>query len=767
MQSAEWRSQQQWDIPEAFQQWFRSQGAPFNHPCLAQLLWQRGIRDPDTAQGFLNPDQYTPTPPTAFGEEMQRAITRLQQARDRQEKVYIWGDFDADGLTATAVLWEGLAEFFRPHETLFYTIPNRLTESHGLSLNGLDCLKAEGCNLIVTCDNGSHNLAELAYAQDLGIDVIVTDHHTLPPERPPVAAIINPRCFPPEHPLAHLSGVAVAYKLLEALYAHLPNIPKRSLEDSLDLVAIGLIADLVNLKGDGRYLAQRGLQRLQQQLTTRTRPGVAKLLELCRKTGDRPTDIGFGLGPRINALSRIHGDASEGVLLLTSQDVALAESIAEQAEWTNLYRKEVQQRTFQQVVAKLQYLDLNNTSVIVLSDRQWPVGILGLVANQIVQTYHRPTLLLCEEEVDGEWIARGSARSIAGIDLYDLLHRQSHLLSRYGGHPFAAGLSLSLANLPLFAEAINQDLRQQGQLPNAEKIADLTLTLAEIGDGTALFHALKTLEPCGMGNPTPCFLIHNVWFERATTRTLRDRYQQKLSYQRTSFLLRDDSTSQGMSGLLWGQWAADLPKSRCTVLVELDHNTSVKPNGYHLRVIAIYSQTDPFNNPTPESPWILDWRDGSSEPAEIDILPVPDCPYTWDNLEPLATQAKLNQQKLALTYSSDRILSAHDRWQTLIGVAKFLARTGTIISPSDLCDRCQLTPGTLQLGLSTLQSIGFTVQQTQSGIQFQRDAQSIPSAASEERIQNCLTAIAEETFCQQYFQSTSAEIMQQTLDQRL
>ncbi|NJN24082.1 MAG: single-stranded-DNA-specific exonuclease RecJ, partial [Acaryochloridaceae cyanobacterium RL_2_7] len=287
----------------------------------AQLLWQRGYREPEALEGFLNPDQYQPTPPSAFGKEMEWAVERILQAREKQETVTIWGDFDADGVTATSVLWEGLGQFLDP-ENLNYTIPNRLQASHGLNGEGIELLKESGTRLIITCDTGCTNLKEIEYANGLGMDVIVTDHHTLMPERPPVVALINPRNFEAGHPLATLSGVAVAYKLVEALYLEQPEIPTQPLEELLDLVAIGLIADLVELKGDCRYLAQRGLRKLQTRLGDASiRPGVNQLLTLCRKSGDRPTDISFGIGPRINAVSRIKGEASFCVELLTSRDV--------------------------------------------------------------------------------------------------------------------------------------------------------------------------------------------------------------------------------------------------------------------------------------------------------------------------------------------------------------------------------------------------------------------------------------------------------------
>ncbi|MEM9275146.1 MAG: DHH family phosphoesterase, partial [Cyanobacteria bacterium P01_F01_bin.143] len=226
----------------------------------AQLLWQRGIRDLDTLAAFINPECYQPTSAVAFGEEIDKAIARLSLAYETEEKICIWGDFDADGVTSTSVLWEGLGQFFPQNSQLEYYIPNRLTESHGLNHTGIAQLAASGTKLIVTCDTGSTNLEEIIYAGKLGIDVIVTDHHTLPESRPSVVGIINPRYLPEDHPLYHLSGVAVAYKLVEALYQALPEIPQQPLEYLLDLVAIGLVADLVSLQGDCRYLAQQGIK---------------------------------------------------------------------------------------------------------------------------------------------------------------------------------------------------------------------------------------------------------------------------------------------------------------------------------------------------------------------------------------------------------------------------------------------------------------------------------------------------------------------------
>ena len=231
---------------------------------IAQLLQQRGIIEPQQIRGFLDVNEYEYSSGFEFGQEMKRAVHRLLNARNNDEKVAIWGDFDADGITSTSVLWEGLGEFFKQGETLSYYIPNRLTESHGLNEEGIRRLKEEGVSLIVTCDTGSTNIAEIEIANEIGIDIIITDHHTLPENRPEVISIINPRYFSENHPLYNLSGVAVAYKLIESLYLKYPQIPQQDLEKLLDLVAIGLIADLVALQGDCRYLAQKGIQQLKK-----------------------------------------------------------------------------------------------------------------------------------------------------------------------------------------------------------------------------------------------------------------------------------------------------------------------------------------------------------------------------------------------------------------------------------------------------------------------------------------------------------------------
>ncbi len=779
--------EQQWTLaiteqpPEWFIQTVKQHTPASNGLYAAQLLWQRGIKEKSQLSAFINYKAYQAANPFEFGQEMHLAIACLQKARDRHDKIAIWGDFDADGITSTAVLWDGLGEFFIQNIELVYYIPNRLKESHGLNNEGIDNLAKQGCKLIVTCDTGSTNIDEIIYAKQLGIDVIVTDHHTLPEERPPVTAIINPRYLPKEHQLFHLSGVAVAYKLVEALYQTLPDVPQHPLEDLLDLVAVGLIADLVQLSGDCRYLAQLGIQRLQadfqQPPTARRRPGVGRLLELCQKSGDRPTDISFGLGPRINAVSRIQGDASFCVELLTSRNAKRCNELAEVTELANSRRKSLQKDVQAQVAQKLTQLDLSTTSVIVLEDPQWPAGVLGLVAGQVAQETGRPTILLSTEglgrdrgdEEAGEdeeatspsspsspssSLARGSARSVNSVDLYQLVKDQAHLLHRFGGHPFAAGLSLPIENISLFTAAINQQLRQSlGSTTLKPTVqADIVVKVADLGK--ELFLELKLLEPCGMGNPVPKLLIQNCWFENSWHRNQQDWQGKKVQYIKTEFNIRDDSTKSSFPGIWWGHYKDELPIVRCDCIAELDYNTFKKR--YEIRLIAVRPSENSALN-TQHSPLILDWRNLPTPHSQIPTsrFVLEHCPKNWDDLrvwlQRCFTTKFDHQQQLAIAWSKPNHQPPKEIWRTLVGVAKYLSRTNQLVTRVQLLDKLGISDRTLFLGIKALKYYGFTVTREDRDLQITWNPNNVFETKGDAAVTQFLAAIKEEQFQQNYF----------------
>ncbi|TYQ31221.1 single-stranded-DNA-specific exonuclease RecJ [Pseudanabaena sp. UWO310] len=681
----------------------------------AQLLWQRGFVSPEQVSAFLDIEAYQPTSAFALP-EMAIAIARIQTAYERGETIAIWGDFDADGITATSVLWEGLGQFFAQGDRLVFYIPDRLKESHGISPRGLDELRSQ-CeaadqvlSLIITCDTGSTSLTALSYAQELGIDVIVTDHHTLPDDRPPVTAIINPRYLNSEHPLFHLSGVAVAYKLMEALYATMPEVPPQPLEDLLDLVAIGLVADLVQLTGDCRYLAQKGIEVLRQK----KRLGVRMLLEQCKRVGDRPIDISFGIAPRINAVSRIWGDVRKCVELLTTQDEQLCKALIEQTEMANTQRKALQKRVFKQVQAKIAQLDLSTVGIIVLVDPQWSVGILGLVAGQVVAEYGRPTILCTLE--DG--LAKGSARSLEGINLYDLLKGQEHLLQSFGGHPLAGGLSFPIENLQVLIESIDRSFWSQYGVLQSKKITiDLEVEIADLNKD--LFNALKQLEPFGMGNPYPRLLVRNCHFSDISNANIRTSKGQKVEYIKTEFTLSDRQGNR-IHGDWWGHYSYELPDTPCDIVIELVDNAFRKR--YDVRLIDFHAQSAPLTNEVPAlaksltkadaNLTIIDWR-GKDDTIDLHLVTTicDRCPQSWQDLNTIIASARQANQSLALTYPNPQQINGKIAWQTLVGIAKYLSRTGKEIKRSQLVAKLGIGDrDILQMGFDELQQYGYAVQ---------------------------------------------------------
>ena len=679
----------------------------------AKLLVQRGIIEPEKLAAFLSIEAYQPTSAFAFP-EMSEAIARIQLAYEKKELIAIWGDFDADGITATSVLWEGLGQFFTRGDRLVFYIPDRLKESHGLSIKGLDELRSQcemsgqSLSLIITCDTGSTSSEAINYANTLGIDVIITDHHTLPDVRPPVVAIINPRYLANEHPLFHLSGVAVAYKLMEALYETLPEIPLHPLEDLLDLVAIGLVADLVQLTGDCRYLAQKGIEVLRQK----KRLGVRLLLEQCKRVGDRPIDISFGIAPRINAVSRIWGDVRKCVELLTTSDERLDKSLIEQTELANTQRKALQKKVFKQVQAKIEQIDLSTTGIIVLVDPQWSVGVLGLVAGQVVGEYGRPTILCTLE--DG--IAKGSARSLEGINLYELLKGQEHLLTSFGGHPLAGGLSFPIENLQVLVEAIDQKFwSQYGQLQSKALKIDLEVAIADLNKD--LFNELRQLEPFGMGNPYPKLLVRDCTFSGVSNANIRNQKGQKVEYIKTEFTLSDRLGNQ-IYGDWWGHYSYELPDSTCDVVIELVDNAFRRR--YDARLLDFKVQSPSL---IPELPSlastsskglnlanikILDLRGHDSIELESSTTICDRCPQNWQDFNTIVDIAYQANQSLALVYPNPERTNGAIAWQTLVGIAKYLSRTGKEIKRSQLITKLGIEDQfVLQMGFEALQQYGY------------------------------------------------------------
>lgn len=463
------------------------QAAVGGHPLVAKALVERGLLTPEAVRAFLDPTCYHPVSPFELP-DMAPAVERLQAAIARGERILVWGDFDVDGLTATALLIEALCALGAQVD---WYIPNRRTESHGVHWRSLQPFLGRGVRVLLTCDTGMTAHEVVAMARHAGLDVLITDHHALPPALPQAQAVVNSRRLTEEHPLHDLSGVGVAYKLAEALGMG---------EKGLDLVALGLVADVAPLRGEVRYLVQRGLQALRRV----ERVGLQALLEVAEIASHELDEhqISYALAPRLNALGRM-ADAAVGVELFLTEDLARARVIAAEMEAWNVRRQFLSQQVMAAAQGQIERdRSLLSQPVLVLSHSQWPTGVLGIAAGRLAERYNRPVVLLSTPP--GE-MSRGSARSVPGVDIYAALAAHSQLLASFGGHPMAAGFSIDPDRIPELQRRLVQTVEAQtGGIPlERELLIAAYFTLPELT--LELLDEVTRLAPFGPSNP-PLYL---------------------------------------------------------------------------------------------------------------------------------------------------------------------------------------------------------------------------------------------------------------------
>jgi single-stranded-DNA-specific exonuclease len=465
-----------------------------NADLVLKTLVRRGLSSPAEVLTFIDHTRYTPTPAYELP-DMEKGVQRIYSAIQNNEMIGVWGDFDVDGQTSTAILISTLREL--DAEVIFH-IPVRGPETHGIGLQALQDFLAQGVKVILTCDTGITAHEAIDYAQSQEIDVVVTDHHLLPETLPNACALINPRRLPTVHPLSSLPGAGTAYKFAEAL---LGRFGKQELASQLhDLAALGIIADLADLRGDARFLVQSGISRLR----TSPRPALAAMLESAEIDPSNLTEeqISFTIAPRLNAVGRL-SDANPMVDFLLSHDASEIAVRVNQVEGLNNKRKLLCDQVFFGAQSQIEqdHLLLDHP-VLVLHHLDWPAGVVGIVASRLVEIYHRPAILLTGPP--GEPL-RGSARSVEGVDITAALRRNAHLLRGYGGHPMAAGLSLSEENLPGLKRgldaAVSEALATRGEAGTL--FIDQTISPSEIT--LDLVRSLDLLAPYGPGNPSLVF----------------------------------------------------------------------------------------------------------------------------------------------------------------------------------------------------------------------------------------------------------------------
>jgi len=484
----------------------------------AQLLINRRITDKAEARAFCSPRMTGLLDPLLLP-DMDRALALILPAIEKRRNITIYGDYDADGLTATALLLNFFAELGLP---VAYYIPNRLFEDYGLHPAAVEKLAQAGAELIITVDCGTSNQQAIMLAEQKGIQVVVTDHHKLPRDLNPLCPIVNPQRLEQASPFKDLAGVGLAFFLAVALRAALrekgrfQNRPEPDLRNYLDLVALGTVADLVPLVGQNRILVKNGLERMPASCW----PGLMALQECAElePTAVTAYDLAFKLGPRLNAAGRM-GTAITGLKTLTAPNAIAARDLARELNTLNIQRQAIEKKIVQQIEALINdHPDWAQQKAWVLAKEGWHQGVLGVVASKIMDKYHRPTLILNIQ--DG--VAKGSGRSLDGFDLFQALSSVQHLLLRFGGHYHAAGLALSTLHLEELTGAL-QALAQEQIKPETLRPqirVDAAIGLEELTRET--MRQILDLAPFGTNNPEPVFLCEAV--EIVEARILADKH---------------------------------------------------------------------------------------------------------------------------------------------------------------------------------------------------------------------------------------------------
>lgn len=462
------------------------------------ILAARGIT-PDQRALFLSPDYDTRHDPFLLP-DMQAAVDRLVLARERQERITIYGDYDIDGLTATTVLLDAFGSFGFEQVKTF--IPNRFVEGYGLTVDAVERIAADGAQLIVTVDCGSLSHKEIARANELGVEVIVTDHHNVAPTPPPAVATINPKRTDHTYPFIDLAGVGVAFKLVQALQTRLEGLPKGQEKWLLDLVALGTVCDVVTLVDENRTNVFWGLKVLSR---TR-RPGLKALMTVAgvRQDTVNARSLGFALGPRMNAAGRLE-TAQYALDMLTATHPMEALRLARHLDEMNKARRAEQDEIFK--AAKQQAEVYGDDPVLVVSAPGWNHGIVGIVAAKLLEKYQKPTYVL--EEMGEE--AKGSARSYGDFSAADAIRASDDIILRGGGHKLAAGVTLKTAQIPAFRQRVNEFYREMGLRDQAALLlptADVTASLADLNE--TLVAEIAQLEPFGNGNAQPILTTSSV-----------------------------------------------------------------------------------------------------------------------------------------------------------------------------------------------------------------------------------------------------------------
>ena len=505
------------------------------HPALALLLVGRGITTAHAAKSFFRP-QLSQLHDPFLMEDMDKAVKRLNLAIGRKERILVYGDYDVDGTTAVSLVYKYLQNFY---SNLDYYIPDRYDEGYGVSRKGVDYAASTGVGLVIVLDCGIKAVDEIAYAKSKGIDFIICDHHVPDETLPDAAAILNPKRFDSTYPCPDLSGCGVGFKFMQA-FAKDNGLSFSTLTHLLDLVAVSIAADIVPVMGENRVLAYHGLKQLNTNPTT----GLKAIIEVCGLVGKEITfsDIIFKIGPRINASGRIQ-NGKESVDLLTEKDYAAAIEKSNQINQYNETRKDLDKSMTEEANNIVEHLaDLSERKTIVLFNPEWHKGVIGIVASRLTEIYYRPAVVLTQTNE----FATGSARSVSGFDVYKAIEHCKDLLENFGGHTYAAGLTMRLDNVGEFTRRFEDYVASHIQPEQMGSTMNIDAELQFKDISMKFYNDLKKFNPFGPGNMKPLFMTRNV-YDYGTSRVVgRDQEHIRLE-------LVDNKSNKVINGIAFGQ----------------------------------------------------------------------------------------------------------------------------------------------------------------------------------------------------------------------
>jgi single-stranded-DNA-specific exonuclease len=473
------------------------------HPIMARLLVQRGLTTPEAAEGFLNPSLDRLHDPFLLP-DAEAACERIKTALAKRERILVHGDYDGDGVTSAA-LWTRFLRSLGGDVDVF--VPHRKRDGYDMRVPIIEQARQEGVTLIVTTDCGIQRVDEVEHARQYGIDVIISDHHTpnTSGELPQAVAVVNPHRKDSRYPFPDLAGVGVAFKLCEALTRYLGHKPEQFRRGFMDLACIGTVTDVMPLMDENRIIVKHGLEALQN---TR-KPGLRALIDICGYT-DKPLDsrfIGFQIGPRLNAASRV-SETQIALDALMTKDEGEAAGLARKLHDLNAQRQEEQAHILEEAMEQIVRQDMTEARCLVIAGAGWTSGLVGIVAGRIADRFHRPTVVIALDEATGK--GRGSARSIHAFNIFNAIDACRGLLGEYGGHAHAAGLSIDKENVADFMTQMN---RLATALLSEEDLVPTIEAAAELAPGDIcqeLLLQMQTLAPFGNSNPEPCFVSRGV-----------------------------------------------------------------------------------------------------------------------------------------------------------------------------------------------------------------------------------------------------------------